>query len=156
MLWGTPCGALLQGGKQRAAPDPSQKILGVESRLLLSAVWEPSAKTKPQAGLGKLSLRGALRSLWLFPVLGREGGRRKSLGGGKPQGIHHAALSRAASPWPGLQGSHRDRTGHLGRPCLPKRGSQRGTLQPWRLDNQESFCSWPSPRAGARGVFKAT
>lgn len=128
LLWGNLCGALLQVGKL-TAPDPSQEE--PQDRVLpssLSSVWEQSAKTEPRTSPGKPSLAGALWSPVAISCAGQRG-KRKSLRGGKPQGIHHAALSKAASSWPWLRGSWGARAGHLGRPCLSQRQPQ-GTLQP--------------------------
>lgn len=55
--------------------------------------------------------------------------------------LHHPGLHL---PGLHLRGSHGDRAGHLERPCLPERGSHRGTCQPWSLDNQESFRRQPA------------
>lgn len=49
------------------------------------------------------------------------------------------------------QRSHGARAGYLGKPCLPRRGSHRGTSTPRSLDIGESFCSQPcsGPCSGA-------
>ena len=90
------------------------------------------SKTQPRTSPGKPGLAGALGRLWLFHVLGREG-ERKSLRGGKPQDIHHAALPKAAASWQ-AQGSRSARAGHLRRPRFSEEPPQ-GTLQPEGLDN---------------------
>lgn len=140
---------------------------GPVSSSLLASVWGRSAKTNLHPSLkGSLAWPAPCEPVATSCAGGRgEGqgwgrGKRKSLCGRKPQGIHHAALSRGLHlPGPASQGSLGDGAGQLEKPCLPERGSHRAPplpAPPWSLDNQESFRSWPSAgvEAGARIVVR--
>lgn len=69
--------------------------------------------------------------------------RRKSLRGGKPQGIHHTALSRAAPSWPWFKGPMGLGQDTWGNPASPREAATGEPPSPvvWTL--REFFAAGP-------------